>query len=102
LDYGAGLSTFKRTLWSDPLALHQVEPNIIYAGLRGGVATIEDLRVDKQSNNILDAVSRPTGKAIVGVKRLNDGAVPWGLVVSKMKDEVSVPQVLAHTIDAIV
>lgn len=27
-------------------------------------------------------------KAVVGVKRLNDGAVPWGLVVSGLGDEV--------------
>ena len=51
------------------------------------MVTLEDLRVDQRTWNKIATTSR--GKAVVGVKRLKDSAVPWGIAVSGMSDDVS-------------
>jgi len=78
----------KRRLSSDPMSTHIVDPNLVYTGLRTGNVILEDLRVQP---GLLNFVARPTGKgkAVARVHRLNDGAVPWGIVVSRLGDEVS-------------
>lgn len=81
------LSTSKRNLPSDPLALHLSDSNIIFAGLRSGNVLLEDLRVDTHVKTTIASTKK--GKAVVGVKRLKDSAVPFGLVVSGLGDEVS-------------
>jgi len=75
-------------LTSDVLALHQTDPNLLFCGLRNGSVSLEDMRV--QPNRMINRVGGTRKqKAVVGVKRLSDGAVPWGLVVSGLGDEVS-------------
>lgn len=77
-----------RRLVSDPLAIHQSDHDLVYAGLRGSTVSLEDLRIAPGMPNVVAAM--PGGKAIVGVKRLKDSAVPWGLAASAMGDEVGV------------
>jgi WD repeat-containing protein 21A len=77
-----------RRLVSDPLAIHQSDHDLVYAGLRGSTVSLEDLRIAPGIPNVVAAM--PGRKAIVGVKRLKDSAVPWGLAASAMGDEVSV------------
>ncbi|ORY26498.1 hypothetical protein BCR39DRAFT_540981 [Naematelia encephala] len=78
----------KRHLTSDPLCLHQAEPNILYAGLRSSAILMQDLRVHPQSSR--PTMTMPSGKAMVGVKRLRDSAVPWGLVASAMDHQLCI------------
>ncbi|GFZ44537.1 hypothetical protein JCM24511_02260 [Saitozyma sp. JCM 24511] len=75
-----------RRLVSDPLAIHQSGHDLVYAGLRGSTVSLEDLRIAPGMPNVVAAM--PGGKAIVGVKRLKDSAVPWGLAASAMGDEM--------------
>lgn len=76
------------------LAVHQSDPNLVFAGLRNGSVALEDLRVtSRQINRVGGTVKQ---KAVVGVRRLSDSAVPWGLVVSGLSDEVSLGWIL-HT-----
>lgn len=72
---------------SDPLALHQAEPNLVYAGLRSSTIVLDDLRVQSGLQTVV--AKMPKGKAVIGVKRLKDSAVPWGLVASGMENDVS-------------
>ena len=73
---------------SDVLALDQASPDIVFAGLRSGKVAMEDLRVQPSRNRINPVGGTKRGKAVVGVKRLKDSAVPSGLLVSGMGDEV--------------
>jgi WD repeat-containing protein 21A len=52
--------------------------------MRNASVILSDLRTP--DNNAICSV--PGGKAVVGVKRLNDAAVPYGLVASAMGNEV--------------
>jgi WD repeat-containing protein 21A len=48
---------------------------------------MEDLRVRASSPNIV-ATLPTTNRAVIGVKRLKDSAVPWGLAVSGMSNQL--------------
>ena len=86
MSYTSGIRSSRRTLQSDVLAVHQNDPNLVYAGLRNGSVALEDLRVtSRQINRVGGTVKQ---KAVVGVRRLSDSAVPWGLIVSGLSDEV--------------
>ncbi|CAD6564406.1 MAG: hypothetical protein TREMPRED_004976 [Tremellales sp. Tagirdzhanova-0007] len=74
----------KRKLPSDALALHHSSPDLIFAGLRSSSVLLEDLRVQSTTPNVV--ASAADGRAVIGVKRLKDSVVPWGLVVSAMDD----------------
>lgn len=76
-----------RKLPSDPLALHHVDANLVFAGLRNGTAHLVDLRAQPSAPGQI--VRSLAGKAIVGVKKVDDGTVPFGLAVSAMNSEVS-------------
>lgn len=72
---------------SDALAVHQYSRDLVFTGQRSGLVTCEDLRVKPKSPVVVGGTRGR--KAVVNVKRVQDGAVPWGLVVSGMGDEVS-------------
>jgi hypothetical protein len=71
---------------SDVLALHQVSHDIVYAGLRNSGIGLGDFRV---SNGIIQPIATTGRKAITSVRRLQDSAVPFGLIASGMGDQVS-------------
>lgn len=75
-----------RPLSSDPLAVHQTGPDIIFAGMRSAEVQLHDTRIHPAGRVIVGRTRM--GKAVVGVKRLQDSAVPWGLLVSGMGNEV--------------
>lgn len=77
----------RRALPSDPLALHYFDRHLVLAGLRSGNVLLEDLRVRPEHHDSIASTRK--GKAVVGVKRLKDSSVPWGMVVSGMSHEVS-------------
>ena len=52
----------------------------------GGVV-LEDLRVGPGTSEVL--VQLPSKGAVVGLKRLDDGACPWGLLTSGMSNQAS-------------
>lgn len=54
--------------------------------MRNSSVLLSDLRTPDISSTAICSV--PGGKAVVGVKRLNDAAVPYGLVASAMGNEV--------------
>lgn len=73
---------------SDPLAVSHVDRDLLYAGLRNGTAHLVDLRSPPSAHNQI--VRSLGGKAIVNVKKVDDGAVPFGLAISAMNHEVSI------------
>ena len=77
-----------RSVPSDPLAVHHATEHLVYAGLRNGRVVVDDQRTKGGRPQVVGKTTR--GKAVVGVKRLNDGAVPFGLIVSALQDEVGV------------
>lgn len=78
----------RRRLQSDPLAVHHADKNIIYAGLRNSQVLMVDKRTDgRELCSVVGQTVR--GKAVVGVRRLKDFTVPFGLVASGMASEVS-------------
>ncbi|KAK6904712.1 hypothetical protein I203_105528 [Kwoniella mangroviensis CBS 8507] len=86
INYSSSLRSFPRRLQSDALAVHQVSRDLVYVGQRSGHVTLEDLRTSPRNSNIVASTMR--GKAVVGVKRIQDSAVPWGVVVSGMSHEM--------------
>lgn len=68
------------------MSVHHAEHNIVYAGLRNSRIHLEDLRIRGGRTKALAKLDR--GKAVVGLKRLKDSAVPYGLVASGMSNEV--------------
>ena len=84
---GPDLKWSARRMPSDPLAVSHVDRELVYAGLRNGTAHLVDLRA--QPSGQAQIVRSLAGKAIVGVKKLDDAAVPYGLAVSAMNHEVS-------------
>lgn len=88
----------RRPVTSDPLAVHHASPDLVYLGLRKGVILQEDLRVAPRRGTVV-AIARPpiyrTSRAVVGVKRLKDGA-PWGMAVSAMGHPASITPVRAE------
>ncbi|WWC57597.1 uncharacterized protein I303_100129 [Kwoniella dejecticola CBS 10117] len=86
VDYTSGVRSTPRRLPSDALALHQVSRDLVYVGQRSGNVSLEDLRVNTRHQNVV--ASTVKGKAVVGVKRLDDSAVPWGCIVSGMSHEM--------------
>lgn len=77
-----------RKLPSDPISLDfGKDANLVYAGMRNASVLLTDLRTPCVSSTSICRV--PGGKAVVGVKRLDDSAVPFGLVASAMGNEVS-------------
>ena len=70
------------------MAVHHHDHNIVYAGLRNSRIHVEDLRV--RGGRTSSAIAKlDRGKAVIGIKRLKDSAVPYGLVASGMNNEVS-------------
>lgn len=86
--YAEGVVTRRRAMVSDVLAIHHHDENVVFAGLRSGIVSMEDLRVTPAHKRVNKIAATQKGKAVVGVKRLKDSAVPWGLVVSGMGDEL--------------
>ncbi|WWC90187.1 uncharacterized protein L201_005120 [Kwoniella dendrophila CBS 6074] len=86
LNYTTSLRSIPRRLHSDALAIHQTSRDLVYVGQRSGHVSLEDLRTSSRTQNIVASTIK--GKAVVGVKRLSDSAVPWGLVVSGMSHEM--------------
>jgi hypothetical protein len=68
------------------MALDQACPNIVYAGLRNSDIHSIDLR---QFDRGMTRIASLKHKAVVGVKRLSDAAVPYGLLAAGMGDKVS-------------
>ncbi|WOO85668.1 uncharacterized protein LOC62_07G009163 [Vanrija pseudolonga] len=85
--YGETLTLSRRHTTSDPLSLHQFDPNTIYAGLRSSQVTLEDLRSPPRHHSTSIAFM-PGGKAVIGVKKLKDSAVPWGMLASAMGNQL--------------
>jgi hypothetical protein len=83
---GRNRSKSRFDLVSDPMALHHDSENTCHIGLRNSSVLLKDYRTPGAPKR---TISKPGGKAVVGVRRLNDAAVPWGLVVSSMAHEVS-------------
>ena len=90
--YADRFSLSPRHLPSDALALHHDTSDLLYAGLRNSMIILEDLRVPSGHTNVVASSKR--GKAVIGVKRVKDSAVPWGLITTAMGDEVSI---ICHT-----
>ncbi|KAK8844761.1 hypothetical protein IAR55_006611 [Kwoniella newhampshirensis] len=86
INYTSRLTSTHRRLFSDALAVHQTSRDLVFVGQRSGNVALEDLRISSRIQNVVASTQK--GKAVVGVKRLNDGAVPWGLAVSGMGDEM--------------
>lgn len=91
MHYGETLTLSRRHTTSDPLSLHQFDPNTIYAGLRSSQVTLEDLRSPPRHHSTTIAIM-PGGKAVTGVRKLKDSAVPWGMLASAMGNQVSTAQ----------
>ncbi|WVR03048.1 hypothetical protein IAU60_000037 [Kwoniella sp. DSM 27419] len=89
ISYTSHLHATKRRLPSDALTVHQVSRDLIFAGQRSGHVALEDLRIQPvhaSGQNIVASTTK--GKAVVGVKRLDDAAVPWGLIMSGLSHEM--------------
>ncbi|WWD22685.1 hypothetical protein CI109_107178 [Kwoniella shandongensis] len=86
INYTDRLTSIHRRLFSDALAVHQTSRDLVFVGQRSGNVALEDLRISSRIQNVVASTQR--GKAVVGVKRLSDAAVPWGLAVSGMGDEM--------------
>lgn len=79
----------RRRFASDVMAVNHENRNLIWAGTRSGGVFLDDQRV--WGNAARRTLFRLTAdKAVVGVKRLEDGAVPWGVLVSAMKHELAI------------
>ncbi|KAL7420612.1 hypothetical protein Q5752_004563 [Cryptotrichosporon argae] len=76
--------TARRALRSDPLAVHHVDAHVVLAGLRSGGVLLDDTRA--RPGHVVAAV--PRGKAVIGVRRLADAAVPFGILASAMDHEL--------------
>ncbi|AFR92625.1 WD repeat-containing protein 21A [Cryptococcus neoformans C23] len=86
INYTSSFTTSNRRLPSDALAVHQYSRDLVFTGQRSGLVTCEDLRVKPKSPVVVGGTRGR--KAVVNVKRVQDGAVPWGLIVSGMGDEL--------------
>lgn len=75
-----------RKLPSDALAVHQIDQNLVYAGLRNAQVVLADMRTPDANPNYICRSTK--SKAVVGVRRLADSTVPFGVVASAMGDEV--------------
>lgn len=82
------LTLSRRKTLSDPLALHHASRDHVYAGLRCSQVTLEDLRTPNRVATPNIIATLPAGKAVVAVKRLKDSAVPWGLAVSGLCNQL--------------
>ncbi|KAL1405348.1 hypothetical protein Q8F55_008979 [Vanrija albida] len=85
--YGEALTMTSRKTASDPLSVYRSDPNTVYAGLRSSHVIVEDLRAAGRGHGSTLA-TMPAGKAVIGVQRLKDSAVPWGLLVSAMNHQL--------------
>ncbi|CAD6588971.1 MAG: hypothetical protein TREMPRED_005223, partial [Tremellales sp. Tagirdzhanova-0007] len=86
LYYDDRMHTSTRDLPSDALSLHHSSPDLVFAGLRSSLVLLEDLRVQSRMRCVVALAANR--RAVIGVKRLKDSAVPWGLVVSAMDDQL--------------
>jgi WD repeat-containing protein 21A len=71
---------------SDPFRLHQTSTDLVYAGLRSGSIVVDDLRTPQ--NRTLTVGVLPTQRLVTGVRRLNDAAVPYGLVAAGLDSQL--------------
>lgn len=86
--FNSDLHSTKCKMPSDVLSIDQVDCNLVYAGLRSSDISLVDLRVHERERR--SVASMPRGKAVIGVKRLKDSVVPWGVLASGMGDEMLV------------
>ncbi|KAK4685172.1 hypothetical protein P7C73_g4980, partial [Tremellales sp. Uapishka_1] len=86
--YASRLATTYRKLPSDPLCVHQSSSDIAFVGMRSSQIRLDDLRVKGRRDDTIAQL--PGSKAVVGVKRLKDSAVPWGLLASGMSDQLMI------------
>lgn len=84
----AALYLSPRRLPSDPLKVDHYTRDIVFAGLRNSSILMEDLRTAAGKPNVV--TSLPRGRAVTGVKRLKDSAVPWGLVASGLENQLMI------------
>lgn len=84
----AALSLSPRRLPSDPLKVHHYTRDLVFAGLRNSNILLEDLRTAPGKPNVVTAL--PRGRAVAGVKRLQDSAVPWGLLASGLENQLCI------------
>ncbi|ORX35083.1 hypothetical protein BD324DRAFT_633845 [Kockovaella imperatae] len=75
-----------RKLKSDVLAVEHLDRNLVFAGLRNSAILLEDLRVSPRDSNVMGHTVK--GRSVVGIKKLKDSVVPWGVAVSSMSDEL--------------
>ena len=87
VDYARSFTSRLRELKSDCHCVEHVDRNLVYAGLRNASILLEDLRVRPKMPNVIARTLK--GKAVVGVMKMNEGVVPWGLAVTAMSNEVS-------------
>lgn len=78
----------RRKLPSDALAIHHSSRDLVFAGLRSSAIVLEDLRTYTRGPNVV--ASLPAGRAVNGVRRLKDSAVPWGLAVSGLTNQLAI------------
>jgi WD repeat-containing protein 21A len=82
----SSITVRRRKLPSDVLAVHHASRDMVFAGLRSSAIVMEDLRVPSKQPNIVATL--PAGKAVTGVQRLRDSAVPFGLAVSGLSHQL--------------
>ncbi|ODN89732.1 WD-repeat protein 21A [Cryptococcus wingfieldii CBS 7118] len=75
-----------RKLKSDALSLDQYTSDNVLVGQRSGEVISEDLRVQPGKGQMVGSTRKR--KAVVGVKKVPDSAVPWGVAVSGMGNEM--------------
>ncbi|RXK38442.1 hypothetical protein M231_04351 [Tremella mesenterica] len=82
-----GLYWGNRKMPSDVLAVTHETECITYCGTRAGKVFLCDMRIEDNAPKPVLCQTNEM-KAVVGLKRLKDETVPWGLVVSGMKHEL--------------
>lgn len=75
-----------RRLPSDPMRLHHTSTNLVWAGMRSGAILLDDLRTPQGRASLIGTL--PRGRAVTGLQRLSDTAVPYGLVVAGMDHQI--------------
>lgn len=75
-----------RRLPSDPMRLHHTSTDLVWAGMRSGAILLDDLRTPQGRASSVG--SMPRGRAVTGLKRLDDAAVPYGLIAAGMHHQL--------------
>lgn len=75
-----------RRLPSDPWRLHQTSTDLVFAGLRSGNIVVDDLRTPQNRTSTVGTM--PRKRLVTGLRRLNDAAVPYGLVAAGLDSQL--------------